>query len=154
MTRITREEVFNLIDEFRELWVNQLLNAETVGERLGIGRASVFYWSKVTGLALERKARRSEPKRLRALKAAQNRRNGERKRQKEDGRRYVPPQGGCKLCCKLSECRDKNLWTTDEGVLCEDLLPFEQEVLANGGYDQGNKPLTQTALEVKIHELG
>lgn len=151
MTRITREEVFDIIDEFRELWVTQLLDAKTTGERLGLGyKANVWYWAKELGLSVERKAKRADPGRQRALKAAQSRENEERKRQKNDGRRYAPPQGNCNRCKMALKCKD--LWTTDEGVLCEYLLPFEQEALANGGFDQSNEPLTQTAFKVKLHE--
>ncbi len=132
MTRITREEAFDLIDEFRELWVTQLLDVKTVAEKLGLGNKTiVYYWATELGLNVERKEKRGDPARQRAQKAAQHQLNEERKRQKNDGRRYTPLQGNCNRCKMVIKCKD--LWTTDEGVLCEYLLPFEQEALTNGG---------------------
>lgn len=134
---MTLTEITARLPEFRALWVEKLLDAETVGKRFGLTDKAVFNWAARTGLNVERKN---------AIKA----RGIKRPYRKRERRTYVPPHGNCRECELLQACIDYRTWLMDAGLPCETLLPDEAAAVANGGYERSELP-RRTAMEVILH---
>jgi hypothetical protein len=137
------------IDEFRELWVNQLLDAKTVGEQLALGSPSqVYFFSRLTGLNVERERAKREAYRQREKAKQANDRQG------QDNGEYIPPQGGCVYCPLERACRTYRTFEMDAGPPCEALLPDEAQAIRTGGYVRSGLPgRSPLGAKIRVREI-